>query len=48
MRSPENQYHISMLERDHLRINNISECWNGVTRESIPHQYAGIRYNENQ
>ena len=48
MGSHENQYHISMLERDHMRINNISECWNEVTCESITHQYAGIGYNENQ
>jgi hypothetical protein len=31
-----------------MRINNTSVCWNKVTQESIIHQYAGMRYHENQ
>jgi len=37
-----------MLEGDHLRINNTAVCWNELTRESIRHQYAGMRSHENQ
>jgi len=34
-----------MQERDHQRNNNISVCWDKLTRESITHQYAGMRIN---
>jgi len=31
-----------------MRINNTSVCWDEVTCEPITHQYAGMRYHENQ
>jgi hypothetical protein len=37
-----------ILECSIVRINNTSVCWNEVAWESITHEYAGMRYHENQ